>query len=311
MFAGTIDVFTAVASWAADRDKGALRVASRRWWRAARFVWTEVETRRALRRISSSPLLSSQDARGLAINSGWLRCAVFDAKATDRSVIFVASRCPHVTVVRLERCERLGRSALRALTRHCPRLTSIDLSQCRALLTPESVQLLASARLVHLGIRFAEVTHALAATVVDSFPNLASLDLSRARFASARAWTPPCVWERLCSLRKLAVPRSVYLDKTRVVALARCFPQLRELDIAQSCYQLDNDALGAIATACPRLQRLDLGSCVWITNVGLWAVLAACPELRCVDITGCLGITIDARVELARVCAARVRSSSH
>lgn len=166
---------------------------------------------------------------------------------------FESLRLPRLTTVRLVGCRDLRDEHLCHLTKCCPSLVELDLSDCKQV---------AAVGLRDGGLLLPPLLHAKFeccmmledASLRDlsaCFPSLASLDLSNCVGLSTEAFSAEPV--------DIEGGGGQLVDSDRMNAVA-LFPNLESITL-EFCFCLCDNLLDALQRCCPRLQRLRLSDC--------------------------------------------------
>ena len=174
-------------------------------------------------------------------------------------------------------CGNISDSALREVSRRCPKLQVLQLSQ-RSSLADRLVA--AGSRWYHLKstdyAACALLSLASILAVAESCPRLQRVDLSSVGIAAM-------------ALRELPAEIVEAEGTSLVQALASHCPLLRSLDFSH-CYELvGNDALRALAASpcASLLEVLDLTGCELVTDVGVNAITESCANLLELGLGSC------------------------
>jgi len=174
-----------------------------------------------------------------------------ECNITDVSVLALASAvdgqgsgCYYLDSVRLAYCRQIGDAALRKLSRGCPHVRTLDLSQCSDKITPEGLReaLRGWTRLQTLRLKG---FHLSSESIIEGVhPALKVLNLS---------------WCR-------------NIEDSVLVEISTTCPSLENCDIAR-CTKITNDAVRQLAANCSNLRQLNLTGCKDVTQ-GLIQMLA-------------------------------------
>jgi hypothetical protein len=150
---------------------------------------------------------------------------------------YFSCSCYHLETVRLAYCREIGNEALHKLARGCPRVHTLDLSNCSARITPEGlrVALRTWTRLQTLRLKG---FHLSTESIIDGVhPSLKVLNLS---------------WCR-------------NIEDAVLVDIASACPALEHCDITR-CTKITNDAVTKLAEKCSNLRQLNLTGCKDVTQ---------------------------------------------
>jgi hypothetical protein len=160
----------------------------------------------------------------------------------------------------------LSDSMLCALVVTCPKLTSVNLTQCH------------------------DVTGAGVAALAAGLPQLLSVDLSYCSRITDVGIT--ALGESCPELESVNLRCCTNVTDAGIAALAasKCQRALQSLFL-DFCAVTDVGLAALGAGGCPTLQKIDLRSCPKITNTGVAALAKGCPQLSSVDVRFCNSVT--------------------
>ena len=224
---------------------------------------------------------------------------------TDVGVGSLAAGCPALVRISLASCKHVTDAGMVALVAGCPSLTDVDISGCNEV-TVQGIDALAAAA-----------------------PGLARLAVCGLSGLTDAGLDKVATLQHLAAIELADCPR---LTPTGLAKLSAGCPRLRSVSLARSRRAVSKDALGAIATGCTMLTRIDLASCqiddaslaafaaASTTSMGLVeAILSGnsllgdagllaltmrgCPTLRVMDLSGCKLVTDAAVAAVAARCS--------
>ena len=227
------------------------------------------------------------------------------SQLTDVGVESLAAGCPALVRISLASCKHVTDAGMVALVSGCPSLTDVDFSGCNEV-TVQGIGALAAA------------APALARLALCGLPGLTDAGLDMV-----------ATLQHLIAIELADCPR---LSPAGLAKLAGGCPQLRSVSLARSRRAVSKEALGAVATGCTELVRVDLASChvddaglaafagagtasaglveanlsgnAQLGDAGLLALTArGCPNLRVLNLSGCKLVTDVAVAAVAAQCA--------
>ncbi|XP_067662385.1 F-box/LRR-repeat protein 6-like [Haliotis asinina] len=204
---------------------------------------------------------------------------------TNQAVKVLSENCPLLKSINLSYCKKLTSEAITALVKNCHEIEDIDLS----FTTNDAVSVSCLKNLVQtLGTNLRHLTvggntlkgfPAFLTTLMNSCPNLETLDVSNAVFSSdfvslnTEAFQAHCPKLRVLRLTNSKF-RASYVSQ-RIKAESPGFPQLEQLSLAVSTSGLnsslgfDDDFLSRLLKSSMELRLLDLRGCTNLSTTSL------------------------------------------
>lgn len=150
---------------------------------------------------------------------------------------------------------------MQTLNKNCRRLTHLNLSQCKQILSPKVQNLFLHKQLRVLNLSFVETIGD------DAF----------------------CLWSSPSPLQILNLCKSRITDSS-MQKLTR-MKELLEIHL-QWCSGITDVGICTLVQSCPKLRVIDLKSCL-VTDAALCAIAELCPDLRDLDLSWCFAVTND------------------
>eukprot|EP00899_Mesostigma_viride_P019589 jgi/Mesvir1/27631/Mv07362-RA.1 len=199
---------------------------------------------------------------------------------TDTGMGAIARCCPQLLRLELFRCPKVTEACLCAVGEGCRRLEQLRFSALEGGVTDASMRVVARncTRLHSIAMHRGGFGEAALRALVENCERLEHLEISGADFALENSMA--AISRHCTCLRSLSVTSCPMLsDKDLVTALSgRAGARLLDLDLSCNDGIADN-ALLAVATACPLLHTLDVSECGGVTDAGIRAVARSCQRL--------------------------------
>ncbi|KAL1925296.1 uncharacterized protein VTP21DRAFT_179 [Calcarisporiella thermophila] len=96
--------------------------------------------------------------------------------------------------------------------------------------------------------------------------------------------------ERCPNIRHLTIQGCKHPSSASIAYLLRHLPNLRHLNLACLFPKVNDYTLHTLATACPKLEYLNIAWCRSITDRGLTVILKGCPRLKTLKIDGMVSL---------------------
>ncbi|KAF5749500.1 F-box protein SKIP1 [Tripterygium wilfordii] len=151
---------------------------------------------------------------------------------SDRSLSFVAERCPNLQILSIKSCPNVTDASITQIAFGCPNLMEVDISYCY------------------------EISHESLATIGKNCP---SLEVLKRNFMN---WLDPS--------QHVGIVPGEYLNAcpqdgdTEASAIGKFMPNLKHLELRFS--KLSAKGLALICEGCPNLEYLDLAGCANLTS---------------------------------------------
>ncbi|KAJ3092787.1 SCF ubiquitin ligase complex subunit [Quaeritorhiza haematococci] len=277
----------------------------------------------APRRLRSSPQCVTYGEFVRELNLSELADAVL-----DRQLIQVASSCPNLRVLNVERCRRLTSRGLKAIITSCKMLVHLDLTGLDYLDDSAYYTIFGSGvmpNLINLSVTLSSVVSGdglLAALA--HMPNLQRLwvqhcdvlrdehiermthlcrNISDLSLLDCRSCTDATAFYLAVglgpTLRQLTIGLSDLIQDDGIVTLVEACPNLENLTLAL-VRQITDISITAIGDHLPHLRELGIFSSPHVTNTSISHVATRCTNIKRLCLYDCPGLTVDCMVPVAK-----------
>jgi len=183
-------------------------------------------------------------------------CAVNVHTVRVLSMMSFATRCTHLTTLRLTRGGAAVEAGLRELCKHCRDLTVLGLQGC--VVSNHTIMMFAHHN-----------------------PRLKQLSLPRCSSVSEQCVC--CISMHCALLQVVDLSNHEHVTDLAVFALATYCPLLSVLSLG-SIQQITDVAAGGIGKCARQLLRLDVSNCLQITPVGMIVLVQGCTKLEALEV---------------------------
>ncbi|CAG0919100.1 unnamed protein product [Notodromas monacha] len=211
-------------------------------------------------------------------------------RVQDPAVQTIAQNCPNIEELDLNMCKEITDATCAALGQLCPKLKKVDLGSCE-LLTDLGLKFLAEGcqQLKYINISWCDRIGEMGIEVLSKrCPKLTSFSASGLTLLPDSAI---CYLARYCPLLAVIIIRGcIYVHSCLAETYDMSFTSDKrgigyEVSVVtkSSCCR----TCAALGQLCPKLKKVDLGSCELLTDLGLKFLAEGCQQLKYINISWC------------------------
>jgi F-box/leucine-rich repeat protein 2/20 len=221
-----------------------------------------------------------------------------ETELTDMFFVTLAQCCPLLAKVDIFRAD-ISEVSMEALAAGCPKLQSLSLS-CGSIELSRLRGAAVLPALTHLCLWEEEIDDESFDVMLRYCPKLQTLALVQLMDLTEDGLESVSVYCPLLHTLSLTCCLGAATDAALRSLAGQC-TQLRSFS-APGCEELTDDGIGALITAHPLLEELDVSDCWEMTDAVLYALVENCPQLRRVCVNRCKEITSAGVLALLQGC---------
>lgn len=196
---------------------------------------------------------------------------------SQQTVSSAFASLPKLEALTLASCPSICPQLLHALTKCCPLLVELDLTDSHHHLHDDDVL-----------------------TLVQAYPAIRALNLNhcdRLTDSSLAAIASSCI-----ALEQLSIAEAVHVTDDGLIALSNnTLLQLCRLDLT-GCVKLTDCGVTKLLARCQQMESMKIGQCPHISNYSMIRIAECCPDMQVLDINYCYKISDTGLLALSKGC---------